>query len=54
MKRNEYNRKCKNCGELEMVGHGAEFGWFTTDEGTHCNRCGLDPMKKAPKPKVAR
>jgi hypothetical protein len=42
-------RKCKTCGELEMVGQGAEFGWFTdAEDKTWCQRCGSDPQK-APK-----
>ena len=34
-------RECR-CGEPEMLGFegSGDFGWFTSDEGTFCNRCG--------------
>jgi len=33
-------RACK-CGEGPLAGiDGAEFGHFTTDQGTYCQRCG--------------
>lgn len=41
---------CRKCGEPEMLGlpDSGDFGWFTNDEGTWCNRCGTkSPEKKS-------
>lgn len=45
------SRKCKGCGEPE---DGGQFGWFDSDEGLHCNRCGSNPLKRAKKKKAVR